>query len=328
MTTLIGGAAVFFGQLRYLEKAELLSVMRYVIAIIAFDFLAIGKLIELFKTLLKLSGYTSRVYGLLAIMKDIYKRQMNDKTTKGKFVNSKEIKFQDVSIVTPANVLLAKHLNFAITPGENTAISGPNGCGKSSLFRTLGELWPLKRGIIYKPLGGGLFKDIFYLPQKPYNVIGSLRDQIIYPDQEPKKTDDELQELLELFGIGRLSTGGFDRQQDWDKLSRGEQQRLAMVRLFYHKPRFAILDECTSTINRDAEENLYKQCKNFGITCITISHRPALDAFHTHRMVFDGEGGWKYEQIVHDTYDEELGCKGKVIDSYQLTESESSECEY
>lgn len=252
ISSLIGGLPVFFGPLRKLDKGELFSVLRYLIAVVSFDFLAIGKLIELFRTLMKLSGYTTRVHSILHVMKDIHRSQLKDKSVKGKFVSSEVIKFKDVSIVTPANVLLAKHLNFNIEHKRNTTITGPNGCGKSSLFRTLGELWPLKRGTIHKPGGSsGLFKEIFYLPQKPYNVIGSLRDQIIYPDQKSRKTDEELQELLSLHGIGKLSTAhpeGFDGVQDWDRLSRGEQQRLAMARLFYHKPKFAILDECTSCI--------------------------------------------------------------------------------
>lgn len=123
--------------------------------------------------------------------------------------------------------------------------------------------------------------------------------------------------MLDLVGIGYLSNDGFDTQYDWDKLSRGEQQRLASVRLFYHNPKFAILDECTSCINKDAEEKLYNECKARGITAITISHRPALDKFHDYRLMFDGDGGWVYEEIIHKEIADDEACKGQVIASYK-----------
>ena len=56
----------------------------------------------------------------------------------------------------------------------------------------------------------------------------------------------------------------------------GEQQRLGMARLFYHRPRYAILDECTSGVTVDMEERFCSRVKALGCTCITISHRPAL----------------------------------------------------
>ena len=54
----------------------------------------------------------------------------------------------------------------------------------------------------------------------------------------------------------------------------GEKQRLAIARLLHHKPRFAILDECSSAITSEMEERLYKICVDWGITYITIAHRP------------------------------------------------------
>ena len=83
------------------------------------------------------------------------------------------------------------------------------------------------------------------------------------------------------------------QEVNWgDELSLGEQQRLGMARLFYHRPLFAILDECTSAVTTDMEERFCAQVRAMGTSCVTISHRPALVAFHDTVLSLDGEGGW------------------------------------
>ena len=72
-----------------------------------------------------------------------------------------------------------------------------------------------------------------------------------------------------------------DKEVNWEVvLSMGEKQRLAMARLFYHNPKFAILDECTSGVSAAMERKLYDACGKRNITCITISHRPVLEQYH------------------------------------------------
>jgi len=133
-------------------------------------------------------------------------------------------------------------------------------------------------------IAGGHVKkphEIFYIPQRPYLSLGTLRDQIIYPhnraDMAAKNiTDDDLQEVLEVVDLGNLvhREGGWDAEREWrDALSGGDKQRIAMARLFYHAPKYAILDECTSALSLDVEQKLYTHAKRLGITLLTVSHR-------------------------------------------------------
>lgn len=93
-------------------------------------------------------------------------------------IRDDSIIFKDVPILSPNGDVMIPKMNFEITQGMHTMIVGPNGCGKSGLFRILGELWPAPGGKIMKPAS----EKIFYIPQRVYHPEGSLRDQVIYPD--------------------------------------------------------------------------------------------------------------------------------------------------
>jgi ATP-binding cassette subfamily D (ALD) long-chain fatty acid import protein len=102
--------------------------------------------------------------------------------TKAKITVGKDIKFEDVPILSPNGDVLVERMTFEIKPGMHLLITGPNGCGKSSLFRILGQLWPATGGSLVKPE----LEKLFYIPQRPYLPEGTLRDQIIYPDTVEK----------------------------------------------------------------------------------------------------------------------------------------------
>ncbi|KAI9220540.1 adrenoleukodystrophy protein [Blastocladiella britannica] len=225
-----------------------------------------------------------------------------DKTTllasRGEVHEAKWIEFHEVPIVSPNGDVLVEKMSFHVKPGNATIIIGPNGCGKSSLFRILGGLWPNYGGVVYKPKTS----DIFYIPQRPYLCTGTLRDQVIYPhtvaDMRARGvTDADLQAIFEVVQLENLADreGGWDAVKDWSSsLAGGDKQRVAMSRLFYHRPHFAILDECTSAVSMDIERIMYTHAAVLGITMLTVAHRPSLWKYHNMILQFDGMGGYVF----------------------------------
>lgn len=112
-----------------------------------------------------------------------------------------------------------------------------------------------------------------------------------------------MQEILEEAKLGYLVSreGGWDTQNDWnDVLSGGEKQRIAMARLIYHKPMYAILDECTSAVSIDVEGLLYSYMKRVGITLITVSHRQTVWKYHDYLLRFKGDKEYEFGLMPED----------------------------
>ncbi|XP_050314343.1 ATP-binding cassette sub-family D member 3 [Anthonomus grandis grandis] len=276
---------------------------------------AIGRLVLAGRDLTRLAGFTARVTELRNVLRELndgkYVRTMvagseDLKPNGGKMIfQNNIIKFNKVPLVTPNGDVLISELTFEIKSGMNVLVCGPNGSGKSSLFRILGELWPLFGGQLTKPPRGKLF----YIPQRPYMTLGSLRDQLTYPhgSAEVARRGTKDQQLIEHLSRVQLTyllerEGGLDAVADWlDVLSGGEKQRIAMARLFYHKPQFAILDECTSAVSVDVEGSMYKYCRDVGITLLTVSHRKSLWQHHEYVLHLDGRGNYSFKPIDHET---------------------------
>jgi ATP-binding cassette subfamily D (ALD) long-chain fatty acid import protein len=276
---------------------------------------AFGRLMFSYKEITELAGYTSRVAGLLDVMDEVsagrFQKNLVSSASieenatvlqgRGTIEESENVEFKDVPIVSPNGDVLVKKLTFAIKPGDHLLIVGPNGCGKSSLFRILGGLWPVYGGSVKKPN----FEDIFYIPQRPYLSRGTLRDQIIYPDtlyefRAKNESEEALKEILEILEIESVLNrpNGWDAVEEWrDVFSGGLQQRIAMARLFYHKPKYAILDECTSSVTLEMERKMYETAKGLGTTLLTVSHRRSLWKYHSMILQFDGQGGYVFSKL-------------------------------
>jgi putative ATP-binding cassette transporter len=188
---------------------------------------------------------------------------------------------------------IVNRLSLVVRPGEGLMIVGPSGSGKSSLLRAIAGLMSSGAGTIARPR----HRQIMFLPQKPYMIVGTLREQLLYPLPERFHTDDELLEVLDRVNLPRLADqlGGLDSQTDWaNVLSVGEQQRLAFARVLIARPQYAMLDEATSALDVKNEDRLYHLLSESSTTCVSVSHHESLRDYHQHVLELFGDGRWQH----------------------------------
>ena len=171
-------------------------------------------------------------------------------------------------------------------------VVGPSGCGKTSFLRLVSGLWPAARGEVQRPP----LSELLFIPQKPYMILGSLREQLCYPQEPQRFSDEHLRSVLNEVRLSALVQRypDFDIKQDWPRLlSLGEQQRLAFARLLLNSPRFVVLDEATSALDVGTEKHLYELLSQREMAFVSVGHRPSLKSFHDLVLELDGQGGWK-----------------------------------
>ncbi len=137
---------------------------------------------------------------------------------------------------------------------------------------------------------------MLFLPQRPYMILGSLRQQLLYPKVNLEFDECELRKILKVVNLEDLPDrlGGFDVELPWENvLSLGEQQRLAFARLLLTNPNYAILDEATSALDLQNEGELYKQLQTTKTTFISVGHRLSLLKYHHQVLELTGNANWQ-----------------------------------
>ena len=188
------------------------------------------------------------------------------------------VAIKELDIDMPDGTPLLRGVSFAPARGGALLIAGPSGAGKSTLLRAIAGIWPYGRGEIR--LGKG---PILFVPQRPYLPLGTLASALRYPRSEKNPFPTQrLVGALEKVGLGSLAAELNDVHNWSQRLSLGEQQRLAFARILLSKPTLLFLDEATSALDEDSEARLYGMLRAlpWRPTIVSVGHRSTLRGFH------------------------------------------------
>lgn len=371
---------------------------------------ALKDIAQQYTVMAQVEGMTSRIFQVLHGLQRIERERASvearsppaygggdsvrgtDAVTQGVLVRHINIKPPKVAGSGRGDPILIRDLSFKVRPGQHLLVTGSNGSGKTSLFRTLAHLWPTVAVPQRTGSAPGLWippgQCIIFVPQKPFSTPGTLLQQVVYPLQaydlpspaslmrlsnllspahtlsdqpqplpagpaddgdcecgghvappppppptldtprrstlrpmytlvpEPMSeqatqlaknihegiSEQRATEVLRLVGLQNIVKQHYLHEpKTWrELLSGGEQQRLAMARVYYHRPRYVVLDESTAAMSSDIVNLIYQECSRLGITMITIAHDERLQKFHKWRLELLGGGAWRVGKIPQE----------------------------
>jgi ABC-type dipeptide/oligopeptide/nickel transport system ATPase subunit len=233
-----------------------------------------------------LVGATHRVTDLLLVIeelerdRDMAAQKRNEASRTHEQLVDGSLIAASVDLVTPDGTCLARNLSFSVSPGTNLSICGPNGCGKSSLWRILCRLWRMESGALYLPSPA----TVGMISQQQLVTLGPIPfiDYCTYPNVLPsalycgREHESELvgdiRALLIIMQVEYLvNREGWGQCEQWaDLLSHGEQQCISCVRALHHAPRWLLMDECTSAVSVDIEAALFRYAATQGIALLSF----------------------------------------------------------
>ncbi|NOP94584.1 MULTISPECIES: ABC transporter ATP-binding protein/permease [Mycolicibacterium] len=206
------------------------------------------------------------------------------------------VELDDVEVRNPAGEQLIDDLNLSLAAGEAMIITGKSGTGKTTLLRSIAQLWPYASGAVRCPQGAN---ETLYLSQVPYIPLGDLRTVVSYPQQPGTLPDKALQDALLAVALPRY-VDRLDEDADWAKvLSPGEQQRVAFARVLLTKPKVAFLDEATSALDEPLEFMIYSLIRRElpGTVLVSVTHRSTVHRHHNTHLELLGEGKWRLGRV-------------------------------
>ncbi|HLH91208.1 MAG TPA: ABC transporter ATP-binding protein/permease [Xanthobacteraceae bacterium] len=198
------------------------------------------------------------------------------------------IDLEDIDLALPDAREVLKNKHLALAPHESVVLTGPSGSGKSTLFRAIGGIWPFGGGRITAPAA----VRAMVVPPKPYIPISTLRAAVTYPSVPGTYTDEQIRDALHAAHLGPLAAE-LDHEEVWSqRLSSGEQQRIALARAVLRQPDWLFLDEATSAVDEKLEAELYAMLAQRlpNTTIVSIGHRSAVVGLHKRHIAMTPEG--------------------------------------
>lgn len=297
LPALVVAPAIFAGEMEVGKVSEAQGAFVRV-------FFSLNVVVARFQALTTFGAGINRLYSFAEFLDQT--EQASDEQPRIETVEADRLAVEHLNLQTPNyQRTLVEDLSIELSTGQGLLLMGPSGCGKSSLLRAIAGLWTSGTGTIVRPDS----EQILFLPQRPYMVLGTLRDQLLYPNTHLEVDDERLKQVLEQVNLAGLEErfGGFDAEQDWaDVLSLGEQQRLTFARLLLNKPNYAILDEATSALDLSNEERLYQHLQAMGTTFLSVGHRSTLSNYHQSVLELSQDKTWQLKQPLVLTKEQPL----------------------
>ena len=195
-----------------------------------------------------------------------------------------------LDLTQPSGEIIAAGLDATLAAGQRTAVLGPPGLAKTTLFRALAGIWPFGHGRVAIPAQA----RTLFLAREPYLPIGTLREAVAYPADPEGFSDDAVREALSLVRLDAL-VPRLDERETWDQaLSGDEQQRLVFARALLHAPDWLIMDDATAALDEATEKRVYEvlAARLPATTVVSLTNRPSVAAIHQRRLeLVIGDGG-------------------------------------
>jgi vitamin B12/bleomycin/antimicrobial peptide transport system ATP-binding/permease protein len=237
----------------------------------------------------KLADWTASANRVAGLLVSLDRLELAERPGTGHILHSESgegaaLQLCDVSVTLDDGTVVVGETRVAIDRGEKVLVVGESGAGKSTLIRAIAGLWPWGEGEISIRRGSKLF----FMPQRPYVPIGTLKHAVAYPNPVDSVADEKVVAALEEAGLGHLVDRIHDEGIPWERtLSGGEQQRLTFAQLFIQEPTIIVMDEATSALDPETQDRLLQRLSERlpEAAVISVGHRPELEAFHNRRLV-------------------------------------------